>query len=332
MSNSIMVFANRFLFVAMSIYATVTNADNYEGYSSRIEGIGLWWLEYSFTEQEKARFGTTDIVVRRLRFGENPEFAIYCNGTNKLYIYEMSSQGFTCKLEYLEEWQGWDAKEKWSYIDRPGKKKLLQLIELAREDKQGNARESQYYVSLGKMKIKSPGIFTVSKRKLERGNWAASFPKKEDLRTAKNIALENYKQISAKNSHFDKIETVIGYDDSRIVKMAERYEGSLGEVKYKKEKYTVKISTPNIEIILLPTQYQYKALGGELVSTVVLKKDGDYSFLGHVPGCMLSVGADLDADGVPEIIMQNCANSEGTSITYFKLYPTIKPLVVYEHN
>ena len=125
----------RFILLALFFFAvSVARADNYEGYDSSIEGIGLWWLDADET------------VHRRLRFGENPEFAIYCDGKNKLFIYEISPQEFICKTERWSELLGWQNNEPWKNHDLSDKKKLLQTIELAKKDKHSNAGESEYFV------------------------------------------------------------------------------------------------------------------------------------------------------------------------------------------
>lgn len=312
-------------------------ADNYEGYTSKIEGVGLWWLQPGKSSNVEM---AGDYVMRSFRFGENPEFAMFCNGKNKLYVYELGQKGFVCRNVKLVKkgnerihisGMDFDVLEI-KDVEDAEKKQMLKDIELAKKDKYGEAGERGYTILLSDLKLTSQGIYTVAKERFMLGEWTVITPTVEDLSSAKKIALSHYKRINSKESYIDKFESVIGYDDARIMKLAERFELWGGQAKYKDERYTVKISTHDAEIILLPTQYQFMALGGELVSTVVLKKDGNYSFLGHIQGCMLSVGADIDADGMPEVIMQNCANSEGTTITYFKLFPTIKPLVSYSHN
>lgn len=314
----------------------ISNADNYEGYKSKIEGIGLWWLQ----PQSVNIIGPGDYVTRTLRFGENPEFAKFCDGKNMLYVYELGQKGFYCRNVKLVNNKGGERvylagggsfqRLEIVDIDEADKKRILKGIESAEKDRNSEVGEGRYTVLLAGLKLDSQGFYTVSKEKLVPGSWSVSTPTKEDVNAAKNIASKSYKQIETKASYIDKVESVIGYDDARIVKMAERFENdSIGS--YKQERYTVKISSRDIEIILLPTQYQFMALGGELVSSVVLKRDGNYSLVGHVSGCMRSVGADIDADGIPEIIMENCANTESLGISYYKIFPTIKPLISYSH-
>jgi hypothetical protein len=284
-------------------------ADNYEGYESSIDGVGLWWLD------------ADEAVLRRLRFGENPEFAIYCDGKNKLFIYELSSQGFTCKTEHWSELLGWQNNEPWKIHDLSDKKKLLQTIELAKNDNHSNAGESEYFVSLPNVKIKSQGIFTVSKTKLVRGSWSVSAPTKDELGSSMKIAMQNLKSVHREKDYTYK--SVFKYSNKGIKNLAGRQTA---------ETYTLKIRSGGTEIILVPSLYEFQPLGGELISSVVLHDHDSYRFVGHIYGCLLSVGADLDSDGVPEVILENCDNSEGQSIKYVKLVPEIKSLVSYSHN
>lgn len=333
--NKMLKLGTQLIALFLAFNTCVAKADNYEGYTSTIEGVGLWWLDPGKSVDVDA---AGDYVMRRLRFGENPEFAMFCDGRNKLYVYELGQEGFICRnvklvqkgnerirVSGLGEFDKLEIKD----VDEADRKRMLNTIELAKKDKLSEAGQERYTVLLSGLKLDSQGIYTVSKEKLVPGGWTVSMPTKDDVDAAKNVALDSYKQINAKSSDIYKIESVIGYDDARIVKMAERFENTDGS--YKQETYTVKISIRDIEIILLPTQYQFMALGGELVSTVVLKKSGNYSLVGHVRGCMRSVGADIDADAIPEIIMENCANTESLTISYYKLFPTVKPLVSYSH-
>lgn len=305
---------NKVKLVLLSLFllaTSVARADNYEGYESKIEGVGLWWLFKTADEK----------IVRRLTFGENPEFAIYCDGKNKLFIYEMSSQGSSCKTETWSELLGWQNNEHWKSHDLSDKKKLLQTIELAKKDKHSNAHESIYFVSLRNLKIKSDGIFTVSKEKLVHGSWSVSAPTKDELDSSTKLAMQNLKSVHREKDYTYK--SVFGYSNKRIKKLAGRQTA---------ETYTLKIQSGDAEIILVPTLYEFQPLGGDLISSVVLRDHDNYRFVGHIYGCLLSVGADLDSDGVPEVIVENCDIGEGLSISYVKLVPEIKSLVSYSHN
>lgn len=293
------------IFTLLLVFAvSFANADNYEGYKSSIDGIGLWWL------------GRGDNAIQRLRFGESPEFAIYCDGKNKLFIYEQSTKGYICKTESWREL----VEGQWSEHDLSDKKKLLRTIELAKKDENNDAGQSEYYVSLRNLKVDSEGIFTVSKNKLVRGRWVESSPTRDDLEQSKKIALLHIKEVHRENNNSYK--SVIGYSNEKIKKLAFRNNA---------ETYTLKLRAGDTEIILLPTLYESEQ-EGDLISTVVLHEHDSYSFVGHIYGCLLSVGADIDSDGFPEIILENCYSSESQRINYIKIFPEIKNLISYDHN
>jgi hypothetical protein len=301
--------------VLLIAYASFANADNYEGYKSSIEGIGLLWLNGGWVT------GGDDMSIRFI-FGENSEFATYCDGKNKLYIYEKSANGFVCNVKSWEEWRGYSAgsASTWETHDASDKGKILRTIELAKKDKYSDAGQSEYYVSLSNLKVDAPGIYTVSKNKLERGSWVASAPTQDELKQTQELA-----SLHIKDVHRDKdnrYKSVMGYSNEKIKELASRE---------KSETYTLKIKVGDSEIIIFPTLYQ-SGQEGDLISTVVLHEHGNYSFIGHVYGCLLSVGADIDSDGFPEIIFENCYSTESQRIKYIKVYPEIKNLISYDHS
>jgi hypothetical protein len=317
--NTNMNYAKTLLLSIIIVFVSTAAADSLPSGESKIEGVGLWWLDNRLTEEERAKYGTTDIVIYRLSFRESPEFATYCDGKNELYIYEKNSQGFACKLEYWEEWQGWQAEKHWNKFTPSDRKKLLKTIGHAKDF--GDEGMSQYFVTLQKLKVQPEGIFTVSKTKLETGNWVVSEPTKEELDWFTKLAMQNMKSIRRVKDYTYK--TVLGKSNKMIMKLAERQVAGT---------YTVKIRVANSEVILVPTLYEIEPLGGDLISSVIFRDGDNYRFIGHVSGCLRSVGPDLDVDGIPEILMEICNNSEGVNFNYIKLVPAIKSLVSYSAN
>jgi hypothetical protein len=202
---------------------------------------------------------------------------------------------------------------------------MTQNIEIAKRDKNSEAAEEKYFVLLRGLKIDRQGIFTVSKVPLIRGGWTVSSPTDEDIRQSSKIASSNLPKIQREKDESlgYSYKPVLGYGDKEIKEIASRE---------KTETYTLKIKNQNTEIILLPTLYEVQTLGGDLISTVILRKDDKYRFLGHIRGCLLSVGADVDSDGFPEVITENCDSSESQQIQYQKIFPEIKYLIRYSHS
>lgn len=286
----------------LAFTASAARADAYEGYKSTIEGIGLWWLVPGAQG------------VKRLRFGENPEFAVYCDGRNKLFIYEMANEAFTC----MTEWNG----KKMESFDSTDMKKMLNTIKLAKRDKYSEGAETEYFVSLQNVKVSSKGFFTVSKTKLLHGSWDVTAPTKDEFESSAKHATLNLESIQRDN-HFT-YKSVLGYDNKNIGKLVERH---------RDEAYTVKIQTENLKIILLPTLFESsKEQSGDIIFTVVAHDQDGFRFIGHVHGCLLTVGADIDSDGVPEVILENC-NSGGlsSSVDYIKLFPKLKSIISFSN-
>lgn len=315
---------------AAFLAATVSfaNADNYEGYESSIEGVGLWWLETSsvvgvvknassqWLTQAADRDG--HLVIRSLRFGDNSEFAIFCNGNNKVFIYEKAGNGYVCKTVAWGEQV--DGEFIMHDLSSSSMEKMRHVIELAKKDKHSDAGQSRYFVSLRDLKVESQRIFSVSKNKLVRGNWIESVLTQDELNQSKKIASLHIKDVHREKDN--NYKTVIGFNNEEIKNIASRE---------KAETYTLKIKAGDIEIILLPTLYE-SAQEGNLITTVVLHEHDTYRFLGHIYGCLLSVGADIDSDGFPEVILENCYSSESQRIDYIKIYPEIKDLISYSHS
>jgi hypothetical protein len=289
--------------------ASVANAISYEGYKSKVEGVGLWKL---FNMSYLYNKGSDAACV--LRFDEHPELAGFCDGKNKLYIYEKGQQGFICET-----------------VDR---KETLKNVELAKKKKDNEEGQSvsyqkEYVVLLKGLNLDlTGGIYTVSNKRLGQGEWTVAAPTKDEKKSSAKIASDNQKkihsEISATSADY-KPESLIGYSDKRLreIKNEER-------IPENKEGYTLKITTHSIDIIIIPTLYVRDDGCCDIISTVVLKKNNAYTYLGHISGWLRSVGADIDSDGVPEVITQHCGCLESCdSIQYIKIYPVIKDLITW---
>lgn len=288
------------------LMAKVARADNAEGYESKIEGVGLWFLHEG------------NNPVRFLRFGENPEYAAYCDGKNSLYIYEKASAGFPCKTEYWEQYQGNAGWEKGEPYKRrsPKKKELIQIVEQAQRDRYSDAGESKYYVSLQGLSLKEFGIYTVSKTKLLLGNWRKAPLSGEDIRHSQKLANAHIKEISREQDL--QYVTVIGLNNK---KLEEKTTCSSGQLK---------IDTERVSIILIPTLFDDGPVA-EITSSVIAKDGNGYRFIGHIIGCLHSIGADLDSDGIPEVLMRT-ESTESIGFGYYKVFPKIRHLIGYFHS
>jgi len=105
---------------------------------------------------------------------------------------------------------------------------------------------------------------------------------------------------------------------------------SLGHAIELFERNEKKISIGTREVLIVPTAY----LGGgddpsaDIMSYVIVKENGSFRHIGEIHGC-LSRLADIDSDGVPEVLTETCQTTESASYTYWKIYPVVKSLVRY---
>lgn len=309
--------------LVLSAAVATAQADNYEGYTSLVEGVGLWWLETS-------EYG----VSRQLTLGENPDFVTYCDGKNKIHIYEENSRAVMCNTDY---WLFWDDVSQSAKEYRHLDKKALQHS-LKKATRGDNADYYRFMVSAPDLRIRKSGIYTVSKTKLVRGDWTVSVPSSEEREASITLAKRHLLAIPRDDSA-NEYRLAFGMRDEEIDQITERA-GNEPAIPIAINRradtrpavsYTTKIETKDVQIILIPTLYESGGIDGDLFSSVILKRQREYSFLGHVKGCLLSVGADIDRDGVPEIIMESCNNYEGHSIHYYKIFPETKPLITYAH-
>jgi hypothetical protein len=298
MKNSLKLF----MLFLLCLLTHTANADNEIRHKSEVDGVGLWYLN------------PAELVTNRLRFGEDPDFAMFCNGKNKLYIYEIEGRSFDCKTVK------WNEKtNSFKDADAADIREMQNNINIAKNDRYSEAGEAQYDVSLRNLKVKSHGIFTVSKQQFLRGDWTMSALTKEEIIKSKNVVLANVKSIKKFKEYSYK--SVVGFSDKNIKKLAARDQDGV---------YAVKIKSKEHELFLLPTLVAFEGVGTDLVSTVVLYKDGTYRYVGHFKGFLLSVGADIDLDGIPELLVVD-NNSEGQDFRYIKIFPKVKSLIHYSH-
>lgn len=287
--------SGRWLASLLALVFTTAHADNYIGYESKVKGMALWWID-----PPNASF--------LAKLGKNPEFISYCDGTRRLYVYELQ-RSYACRIS----------------ASPVARRELLKKSEAARRDPSSENAEEQYSVELPGLTVERERKLTISMSPLVKGEWHFTAAEADETLIANRVAKQFVAQ--APRFHVDgyRYVNVIGFSDARLTKLAER-EG--------KERYAGKITAGEVEILLVPTLYESNPLGGNLISTVLVRKgkDRDYSFAGHIKGCPSDLGADLDGDGVPELLTETCSNSEGAELLYVKLYPKVDILARFDHN
>lgn len=293
----------------LALATGAVSADNYEGYRSEIPGIGLLWLQPG--EEQVLRF----------RFGEAPEFATYCNGRNELSVHELE-RAFVCETMYWNEFRGWQADQVWQRREVADAAQLEAVIAAARQDPYSNAGQSEYFVRLHGLKVEREGIHTLSKMRLTHGSWQVEVPDRSLLTAATEVAQTHAVDFPRDPSM--TYESAIGTTDASVHERMFRV--------HTDERYTLALHGGGCTVVLVPTWFEMHELGGDLISSVIVREGDRDRFVGHVRGCLLRVGADLDVDGMPELILENCSNSEGQSIDYLQVLPVIRKRITYQHN
>lgn len=302
----------KILIALIFLTASAADADNYEGYHSSLKDIGIWRLDTDNTGK----------TIRRLSFAENPEFALFCDGAHAVFIYELPAGEYLCKTEYyIEPPQAEYSAQQYKTHLAPTAEELRNTINQARENPNSAAAEAQYFVSLHNPSIKFGDIYTVSKTKLTHGNWLISQPTKSELAAAIKLAAQKLPMIPRESGYTYK--SILGYSNTGIKRL-------YGRDNVKNQ--TLKIRAGDKTIIIIPSLYIHDGMGGDLFSTIIAQDQQRFRFIGHAVGCLRSVGADLDYDGFPEVILETCEPGEGITISYVKLFPELKTLIFYEHN
>ena len=163
--------------------------------------------------------------------------------------------------------------------------------------------------------------------------WSLPTPTEDEIKFSAKIASDN--QMKIRRHAQDKYESVIGYSDTQLGKMRK-----FG-IPERKEGYTVKITKPDFDLIIVPTlyikhEYEEDLFNGccDIISTVVLKKNKEYKYLGHISGWLCSINDyDSDGHGIPRVNTQDCGcnddsippeDSINPAEDSIKIYPVIE--------
>lgn len=147
-------------------------------------------------------------------------------------------------------------------------------------------------------------LFTVSKYPIPQKSWKLLPLAKSDFAQVKNAAKFHIKKRA--NTDEDKYTVILG--------------------KYLKYAKKLKLSGKNL--LLIPTQEINNENGTDIILSVFELKDNTYKYIGEVWG-IPQLGADIDGDGVPEIVTNTFSPIFSNSTCYYKIYPKVKMLISY---
>ena len=148
-------------------------------------------------------------------------------------------------------------------------------------------------------------LFTVSKYPIPQKSWKLYSLTKSDVAQVINAAKFHIKKRA--NTDEDKYTVILG--------------------KYLKYAKKLKLSGKNL--LLIPTQEINNENGTDIILSVFELKDNTYKYIGEIWG-VPQLGADVDGDGVPEIVTNTESPIFVNSTGYYKIYPQVKLLMSYD--
>ena len=147
-------------------------------------------------------------------------------------------------------------------------------------------------------------LFTVSKYPIPQKSWKLLPLAKSDFAQVKNAAKFHIKKRA--NTDEYKYTVILG----------------------KYLKYAKKLKLSGKKLLLIPTQEINNENGTDIILSVFELKDNTYKYIGEVWG-IPQLGADIDGDGVPEIVTNTFSPIFSNSTCYYKIYPKVKMLISY---
>jgi hypothetical protein len=151
-------------------------------------------------------------------------------------------------------------------------------------------------------------VYTVSTKKIEQKQWKVSSLTSNEIKSVRSLIVSSFHKKS--NNENYKYHLIVG----------ERLE------------LAKKISLTGFDILIVPTQ-RVEGLDGNgstIMSTILVDNDGKYRVTGHIEGCLNRIGADIDGDGIPGVVVDDrCEPAESEHYRYFKIFPKTQLLIEY---
>jgi hypothetical protein len=221
----------------------------------------------------------------------------HCNGNNVLHIHELASKGFTCES-----------------VKSGLNSHRISILGVNKTDE-----------------LKAPhllpdhqGIYTISKTPLPSQNWKIEPLSEEAIIRLQAMAKNQFKCPS---DHPCQILSGKQFDRS-----FQLYEGQVRTAELEKLAIAIRGSATDLLIAPIAVELVGDVDGGTAVfdSAVFSKTGNTEKYVGILSGSLIRVGADIDGDGVPEIIVDNSVETT-QMINYHKIHPFIDALVSYKH-
>lgn len=269
------------------------NADNGVKHVSKVDGVSPMWLFMSASSKQNDLFTDSD----------EAKLITHCNGSNKIFVYELGSKGYICNSRFVRKSIGSNNKD--YEVDILGIEK-------------GDKKIAPKLIPDGQ------GIYTVSRSYIPQKKWEVETLPQKAIAQLQELSKNKYKCPEK-----SPCQPLIG---KQYKKGLEVYEGQIKSEEI--DKLSIKIKSNSMDLLIAPVAI---ALVGDVdggtvvyISMVFSKSGETLKLLGSFTGSLIRVGADIDQDELPEIIV-NSSVEDSQTINFFKIHPKVEALMSYTH-
>lgn len=265
------------------------NADNGVKHVSKVDGVSPMSLFMSANSKPNDLF--TD--------GDEEKLIAHCNGSNKIFVYELGSKAYICNSRFVGK-----------STDSDNKDYEVDVLGIEESDKNGAPKPIP----------DGQGIYTISIAPIPQKKWEVGSLPQRVIAQLQELSRNKYKCPEK-----SPCEPLIG---KQYKKGLEAYEGQIESEKI--DNLAIKIRSNSTDLLIAPVAIALvgDVDGGSVVYiSMVFSKTGEaLKVLGSFTGSLVRVGADIDQDGLPEIIVDSSVGYSGT-INFFKIHPEVEALM-----
>lgn len=269
------------------------NADNGVKHVSKVDGVSSMWMFMSANSKPNDLF--TD--------GDEAKLIAHCNGTNKIFVYELGSKPYICNSRFVRKSIGSNSKDY-----------EVDILGIEESDKK----------VAPKLQPDGRGIYTISRNMIPQKMWEV-----ESLPLKVITQLQGLSKNKYKCPDKSPCQPLVG---KKYNEDLEVYGGQISAEEI--EKLAIRIKGSATELLIAPVAI---ALVGDVdggtavyISMVFSKTGEALKLIGSFTGSLIRVGADIDQDGIPELIV-NSSVEDSQTINFFKIHPKIVALMSYVH-
>lgn len=287
-------------------------ASGFPEFFSSVPGFALWRTD-----------GERNVPLTMLNYGE---YALYCNGRNKVYILEAGNKAYTCKLSM------------WVELDEKGQQ--IEVVmdqrspELQKRLRQALARAKKYdpqnmdnHPWDYHFKLEFPNLprqeygayLTVSKQAFSAPSWESRALSPAEIAQLKPLVMARKQSLKCKG-RAAPCTMIFGVSEKKLKTMVAKW--------VKPQGFYVYVSNGEHSLAMVPVWHEV-GQGSVITSAIFVKKEGEWRFHTSAQECLVHSRLDLNGDGMPEFLMQECDPGEGEGRAYYQIWPKPKVLLGY---